>query len=505
MALCLIFKTSHFQPVVSRVTMGSYPAAFYPGTALVAAAQTIKLDAGQTRDGVDVSLRPVPTVRVSGRIVGSDARSVAGMVLRLIAPGMEDLAEGSEVATTLVTPDGKFTFLNVPSGDYTLVASRASVEYRTREAFSGSADLPGTPGSVPGPGSLFSSLTSGPPGSSVYGRHEAGDVNTWARMPLPVGAADVVDVAVQLRRGSTMRGRIAWEGDGAPPGPTAIAAEPADGSTWLGMPQTAGRASFDDDDRFTINGFLPGEYVLRVIGLGPPQAVKSIMIGGRDYATRPIDATGGQDFDNVVVTYTDRLASIGGTVTTRADDPPITVIAFPMERDAWSKYGLTPTRFQTAGLSNSGLYKIANIPAGRYLLVAVPTEQQSRWQDPAFLAESLRHVPAALLILGEGHRVRQHRLSGPQFHLQPRIMLEGRNCILPLIGSRRHADSRRSLLDGVHGVYYDVEPGGLERAAVAALADKDRLKQMAVAARDHVFAHHTRRAYCERVLRMALE
>jgi len=61
------------------------------------------------------------------------------------------------------------------------------------------------------------------------------------------------------------------------------------------------------------------------------------------------------------------------------------------------------------------------------------------------------------------------------------------------------------LLDGVHGVYYDVEPGGLERAAVAALADKDRLKQMAVAARDHVFAHHTRRAYCERVLRMALE
>ncbi len=65
----------------------------------------------------------------------------------------------------------------------------------------------------------------------------------------------------------------------------------------------------------------------------------------------------------------------------------------------------------------------------------------------------------------------------------------------------RHAP----LLEGVHGVYYDVEPGGLERAAVAALADKDRLKTMAIAARDHVFAHHIRRAYCERMLRMALE
>jgi hypothetical protein len=65
----------------------------------------------------------------------------------------------------------------------------------------------------------------------------------------------------------------------------------------------------------------------------------------------------------------------------------------------------------------------------------------------------------------------------------------------------RHAP----LLEGVHGVYYDVEPGGLERAVVSALADKDRLKRMAEAAREHVFKHHIRRAYCERILRAALE
>jgi len=122
----------------------SYPSAFYPGSALVAGAQTIKLDAGQTRDGVDVSLRPVPTVRVSGRIAGG-AQNMAGMVLRLIAPGMDDLADGSEVATTLVAADGAFTFLNVPSGDYTLVGSRASLEYRTRVPFSDGGDMPGTP------------------------------------------------------------------------------------------------------------------------------------------------------------------------------------------------------------------------------------------------------------------------------------------------------------------------------------------------------------------------
>jgi hypothetical protein len=59
------------------------------------------------------------------------------------------------------------------------------------------------------------------------------------------------------------------------------------------------------------------------------------------------------------------------------------------------------------------------------------------------------------------------------------------------------------LLQGVHGVYYDVEPGGLERAVVAALADKDRLRGMAIAARNHVFAHHTVKAHCDHILRAA--
>ena len=64
----------------------------------------------------------------------------------------------------------------------------------------------------------------------------------------------------------------------------------------------------------------------------------------------------------------------------------------------------------------------------------------------------------------------------------------------------RHAPLR----EGEHAFYYDVEPGGLERAVVSALADKDRLRRMALAARDHAFAHHVIKAYCEHILRTAL-
>jgi len=65
----------------------------------------------------------------------------------------------------------------------------------------------------------------------------------------------------------------------------------------------------------------------------------------------------------------------------------------------------------------------------------------------------------------------------------------------------RHAP----LLDGIHAVYYDVEAGGMERAVVAALADKDRLRGIAIAARDHTFAHHLVKDYCDHILRVAFD
>jgi hypothetical protein len=60
------------------------------------------------------------------------------------------------------------------------------------------------------------------------------------------------------------------------------------------------------------------------------------------------------------------------------------------------------------------------------------------------------------------------------------------------------------LLDGEHAFYYGVEPGGLTRAVEAALADKEKLKRMAVAAREHVLMHHTPRAIVDHVIEMAL-
>jgi hypothetical protein len=364
----------------------AYPMAFYPTAASVADAATIELVNGESRDGVDLVLRPVPAVRVSGRLE-APPDAVRGSLLRLVGAGLDDLGEGSEVATTVVEPDGTFTFLNVPAGQYTLDATHSMFEYAygPSRALS-SQEMPGTPGRMPGPGTFLGSIFSAPPRTLASGSHSAGDVSLWARVPVSVGGADIEGLSVPMRRAATMHGRFTFEGAGDPPGFTVVFAEPADGRPSLGLQGSSNKPIPGAEDEFTVGGLLPGEYVFRILGLTPRYAVKSIVSGGLDYSTRPIDVSSGQDFNDIVITYTDRIATITGAVQ---GDPGssrlLSVLAFPVTRDQWTKYGLTPSRFKTVPVANAGTYKIDNIPAGAYYLVAIDGTQARRWQDPAFL------------------------------------------------------------------------------------------------------------------------
>jgi hypothetical protein len=94
---------------------------------------TIEITYGDSRSGVDVQLEPVPAVQVSGRISpDAGVTPPPPLVLRLMARGQEMLGFGAEAATSMVKPDGTFTFLNVPAGEYgpvdlTREAARAGI------------------------------------------------------------------------------------------------------------------------------------------------------------------------------------------------------------------------------------------------------------------------------------------------------------------------------------------------------------------------------------------
>jgi len=81
---------------------------------------------------------------------------------------------------------------------------------------------------------------------------------------------------------------------------------------------------------------------------------------------------------------------------------------------------------------------------------------------------------------------------------------EAPQCLSVPVINRPTIERHWPLREGEHALYYDVEPGGLTQAIEAALADKERLKRVARAGREHVRAHHTQRAIVDHVIEAAL-
>ena len=82
---------------------------------------------------------------------------------------------------------------------------------------------------------------------------------------------------------------------------------------------------------------------------------------------------------------------------------------------------------------------------------------------------------------------------------------EGPQCLAVPVINYPTISRHRPLEDGVHALYYAPEGDGLRHTIETALADKERLRQIAIAGRAHVRANHVGAAFCERVLKAALQ
>lgn len=384
----------------------TYPMTFYPNVTSAAGAVPIDLGPAEERRGVDVALRPVPAARVAGRVV-APFDQVAGLLLRLMPAGLEELGAGSEAATTFVDAEGRFVFLNVPAGSYTIDARRAMTQLRFDPA-TPQTGLPTTPG-APIRSSSSGSLVSGPDGTGWMTTDGSASDRFWTITPVTVGNADLDNVAVTLSDGATLRGRMLFEGSvravatavsggiagGAsapvmvvdrPPLPErmpTVYAEPASANVSLGLFSSTSPAVDGDTDTFAITGLRAGEYVLRVRSGAGRYMVKSIQVGGRDVTNSAVTMAPGRHISDIVVTFTSDMPVISGKV----DGDGSAVIVFPVEKDQWTGYGLTPTRLLSQPAVAGG-FRFEALPAGEYFVVAVDVAQIKAWQDPRFLARA---------------------------------------------------------------------------------------------------------------------
>ncbi len=363
----------------------AYPTTFYPAAVASAQATTLTVGSGDERSSIDIQMKPAPTVSVSGIVTGPEGpASFVGM--RLVPADAELMATELEASNTLSDSTGAFRFLNVTPGQYALKVVRQPTPARnTRDMTATMVEMGG--------GVVFSTVTSSSP---VDAPLPAGPT-LWESMPIPVGRSDVTDVAVSLRTGTRLSGRVEFEGSARVPEAAAltrinILLESAGGQ----MTRAAGalRGRVEPNGQFTTVGLPGGRYLLRVIGgVAAAWTLKSAMHEGRDLADVPFDASGA-DLSGVILTFTDTPSELNGTVTGSdgSPDPDAAVLVFPADSNAWAEWGMNPRRLRAVSAGATGSYSTRGLPAGDYHVVAVPQELAVDWQDPATLEALAREA-----------------------------------------------------------------------------------------------------------------
>lgn len=368
-----------------------YPTVYFPSVSSLKSATTVTVASGQERGGIDMAVRPVPAVRVSGT-VASPGGSASGLPLQLIAAGADEATRPTDAAGTLTDAAGNFTFAAVPAGDYILQI----VQVPRQSAM-------GTPMTVQVGASMTITST-----SPDMGPRPSDEPTLWATLPLSVGGADLEGVGVVLRTGARVTGRL--ELDGAAPKPTSeqlsrigIVLEPLDGALSR-IPGVPGR--IERDGTFKSAGVAGGRYFLRILGAPPGWTLKGAFHGEKDLTDFPFELEA--DLNDIVLSYTDRPSSLGGTVQMSGNDgrDGVGVVVFPADTKLWAESSVVSRRFRRVSARDDGGFEVAAIPPGSYYVAAIRESAGADWIDPAFL-ESLAGN-ASIVQIADGERAIQN-------------------------------------------------------------------------------------------------
>ncbi len=407
---------------LARATPGTgrrhaYATTFYPAASTIATAAVVDLTSGDDRIGVDVQLRAAGVSRVSGRVTGPPD-AITDRRLRLLPAGAEHMGVGGEAGIALTSADGTFTFLDVPDGEYSILAASGALGYDYHPpallmptlhpmlAVAGRYGFQSQPsGSAIMAGSVTGRSSRAAPTIRATSWALSENDRFLGRARVSVSGADVSNVIVPLHDGATIRGRFVID-------TPADRARIVELSPYLDMvAEPAGAEPFVREIRagvtpgsaglnFTFSGVPPGTYALRF--LGTYAMVKSVTWSGRDATGLPFFVTD-PAIPDLVVTLTTQVAGLGGTV--RDADGRVAargaVLYFPVDPARWRLYGPQPDRLGAVSLASNGVFSIPRLPAGDFLVVAVDERLADGWKDPAFLAAAARAGTRVTLEWGE--------------------------------------------------------------------------------------------------------
>ena len=357
------------------------PTLYSPGTPVPDLSRAIDVSAGDERSNVDITL-PAKSFRVIGRLVEADGTPSQRRVDLLPATGV---TVSQPVSRTFAEQDGRFEFSVVPPGRYVV---------RT-------VDFPDAPrGAVMQFGFGFSMSSTDP----VTGRPPLVEAPTyWAETPVDVIDADA-NVTMTLGEGARIRGRVAFNMNGAPPAPETRSMMPVIVmSATATLDESFQAARIEPDGSFRTVALPSGQFGMMIFAAagGPRTTLESIRTGGRDVAGSTVTLTGA-DISDVVITVTDKGPYVTGTVLGGADLVTFgaQVVVFPVEDRTWFTCGPFPSRIATAVAGSDGTFRTWAVPPGEYFVSSLVGGEQDPF-DPAFLRTLVPYATRVKLALGD--------------------------------------------------------------------------------------------------------
>jgi len=348
-------------PASSTGRMEVYRTTYFPSSTTARAATEVVVSPGEERAGVTIGLRPVPAVRISGRLVTPDGTPPPPTSLRLVGDAAAEVGgEGFETVTGVSDASGRFTLLGVPAGDYVLKQATRLVSL------------------------------------GMQGRQ-----GWWVAQPLSVGGRDISDLVVPLRPALRVEGHNEFRASTTSPPPvparlqsnTILVFE-----TPFGEPGRFVAQPRSGDPSFATIA-AGGQYIARPYELGG-WFVKSVTLDGKDITDRVVDLQ--EDATNIVVLYTDRASKVTGVIKDARGAASATgvALAFPVDPQRWPGNGTNPRQLKSARSSRTGAYTLEGLPPGDYYVIAIDDAESADWMDPKRLEGLARQ--ATKLSVGDG-------------------------------------------------------------------------------------------------------
>jgi hypothetical protein len=341
---------------------------YYPGTADPEQAQILTLAEGDERAGVDFDLQLVRPSTIEGRVSIGGGAVPPNTQVTLTRPATR-LGQSNPLAATMTArldPSGGFRFTNVLPGTYRVIA-RATTTGPVTSAQPGTVRLTGV---------------------------------LWGLADVTVAGEDLAGVALTLQPGLKVTGRSVFDARTlTPPDNVQLRLTEIRGNSPLAR-AGGGRSN----GPFEISGLLPGTYTFSTPLADAGWWLRSVVIDGRDALDFPLELGAAGDVGGAIATFTDRRTELSGTLQSAANVPAPDYFLVVLSADP-THWRAASRRVQFTRPGTDGRFIVRDLPAGDYLMAAVPDLDSSDLGDVTFME---RLVSAAIKVtLGEGEKKTQ--------------------------------------------------------------------------------------------------